>query len=100
MRGKLDHALAFAEGFAYQCKITVFEIAQPSMRQPPRPCGDTATDVVLLEHGDAKATMGGVPGDAQTIDAGPNDDDVEGLGQVFHGKRLPVMATDIYSGFE
>ena len=85
VRCHLEQQFAFAQRLAHESDVAAFEIAQAAVDESPRPGGDSRADVLLLDERDGESALGGIPGDAQSVDAGADHDDVEGgLVDVLH----------------
>src|SRR5690606_35224333 len=78
VRGKLEQRLALMQRFAHETELAVLEVAEAAVDQPGRRARRAARDVGLLEHEHALPGERGLARDPRAVDAGADDDDVEG----------------------
>lgn len=91
--GKLEQPGAFAEGFADEAEVEVFEIAEATVDEVGIAAAGAVAPEVFLEEEDAGGAAGGAPAEGEVarqagaVDAAADDDDVE----VLPGERLARM---------
>ena len=79
---------AFAQRFADQPEIQLFEIAQPAVNQLAGPARGAGGEITRLKQRDRQSTAGRIQSGACADDTAADDDHVEGLRRhPFEGRR-------------
>ena len=79
VRGVAQQHLTLLKGVAHEPEIAVLEVAKPSMNQLGAGRRGMRAEIVLLAQQDVEAAPGRVPGDARTVDAAADDEQVDCL---------------------
>ena len=69
MRRHIEENFTFAQAFADQAKLVIFQIAESAMDQFGRGGRRPAGEIVLLAEKDGESASGGIAGDTAAIDA-------------------------------
>src|SRR5579872_5668770 len=91
MRSEAKKCGALMQGFAHQMKLELFEVAQAAVNQLRILAAGAGREVMLLNQGDFCAAHGEIPGDAGSVDAATENEDVKGLA----AEALDVLRTGI-----
>src|ERR671914_2417285 len=97
VRGYVQEPLAVPQRFPDQGDLEVLQVAEAAVDQASRPARRPARDVPLVEQKDPEAAHRGVPGDPGPVDAGADDDQVEGIVAYvlgYHRRRSQLSASN------
>ena len=75
---------ALFEGFADEAELAVFEVSEAAVDELAGGGGGTAGKVVLFDEDGVEASAGGVAGDAGTVDAATDDEEIGRCGRFVH----------------
>ncbi len=79
VRGIAQQHLTLLKGVAHEPEFAVLEVAKPAMNQLGAGRRGMRAEIVLLAQQDVEAAPGRVPGDARTVDAAADDEQVDCL---------------------
>jgi len=79
MRGCLQQSFSFPEGFIDERKLGVFQVTEPPVDQTTGPTGRPVTEVRLIEYEHAEIVECCLARDGGAVDAGADDDQIEGF---------------------
>ena len=86
VRGGVQQHLALDQRLAHQAELVIFEIAQAAMDELAGARRGALRQIVLLAQDDREAAARRIARDAGTIDAAPDDDQIDRL-QLLHRER-------------
>ena len=85
VRGIAQQVLALLQRFVHEAKFTELEVAEPAVDEAAGPAGGAVAEVALLDEAGVQTAECGVAGDPRTVDAAPDDDQVELHGRSCRG---------------
>ena len=89
VRGVSQQHLALAKGMAHEAEFALLQVSKPAMDQLGAGRRRVGGEVVLLAQQDAEPPSRGIARDARSVDAAPDDEQVDGIrgARVSHARR-------------